>query len=111
MKTLIILLFFLCGCVAEQVHNDRMYITRQYVGNFVSVTQEKKVTVINTTETNFKILGNAQLKIIEDARCYVKYIPERIAGSNSMAWVLYFTWDGTENLYRIKQNYFTGQIL
>jgi hypothetical protein len=77
----------------------------------LSTTQEKKVTVIHTTETNFKILGIPKIDIPENSKCFVKYLPERIAGSNSMAWILYFTWDGTENLYRIKQDYFTGQIL
>jgi len=111
MKTLIILLLLFSGC-ATYLHEDSLYVTRKYCGTFDTLCIEKKDVKIITSEQYFYIHGRVALNIPPRARCYVKYIRETLPDSyGSSVWILYFTWDGTEDLYMIKQNYITGQIL
>jgi len=109
-KILIILICFY-GCASSHIYEDTLYVTRKYVGDFEKVIVEKKISKIYTTDSVFCILGKPNLSIPDSVRCYVKYIPERLAGNNAKTWILYFTWDGTEDLFMLYQNYITGELL
>lgn len=95
-----------------------MYVTRKYCGEFDTLrySVEKSfiiktnVTYIKTSEEVLSLVGRIPLDIEKGDRCYVKYIAESLPGSNTKIWVLYFTWDGTEDLYELRQNWITGQI-
>lgn len=113
MKTLLIIsIAILCSCTSqlEIIHEDTLYVTRKYVGDFADLGVDKRTTRIITTEAVFHLTGTPTLNIPPNAKCYVKYIPERMAGATSKYWVLYFTWDGTEDLFMLKQNWITGKI-
>ena len=114
-KTLIFLFFLsiIIGCVANRknvIHEDTMYVTRKFCGNFDTLIVEKKTIRIITDEAIFHIWGNPKIDIPKNRRCYVKYIPEKLPGSSNKVWVLYFTWDGTEDLIELRQNWITGEI-
>ena len=100
------------GCTSQQniVHEDTLYVTRKYVGDCEGVVADKKLTKIYTSQHIFSLTGHPELNLSKGDRCYVKYIAERLAGTPSKVWVLYFTWDGCEDLYMLRQDYFTGQI-
>lgn len=111
-KLTYILILALMGCASQQnvIHEDALYVTRKYVGEYEVSLPGKNSTRIVTTQNTFSITGNPQLNLSEGDRCYVKYIAERLAGTHSNVWVLYFTWDGTEDLYMLRQDWVTGQI-
>lgn len=113
MKYLIFISLLMFGCASQKdvIHEDTLYITRKYIGDFIELRTDKKATCIMTSDALFYVHGKPELNIPDYSRCYVKYIPEKIAGSMSKYWVLYFTWDGTEDLFMIKQNWITGDIL
>jgi len=97
-----------CSKYAE----DALYITRKYCGNFDTLIVGKRYTEIYTTQDNFLILKGINLNIPKGSPCYVKYIRERLSGTKfNDIWILYFTWEGTSDLYMIKQNYITGRII
>jgi hypothetical protein len=101
----------LAGCSGmDKIHESRLYVTKKYAGNFVRMVPQKHCTAIITTEAAFYILGTPALDIPAGARCYCKYSPESRAGTLRKFWVLYFTWDGTNDMYMIKQNPYTGKI-
>jgi hypothetical protein len=116
----ILTLVLLYGCaVQNEVHEDRMYVTRKYSGDFVKqepwemkrfILPNGKITKIYTTTHEFYLWGRPELEIPQGASCYVKYIPETIPGSMGKRWVLYFTWDGTEDLFMLAQDPYTGVI-
>lgn len=119
MKTLIILIvIILAGCsFTSKVHEDRLYITRKYVGEFQAFETMKAgrlfkrtVTQIQTTRAEFYLLGDPQLNIPTGARCYVKYFPESLPNSISTINVLYLTWNGTYDMYELWQDPYTGEI-
>ena len=120
MKTLILLIaILLAGCSGSRntAHEDQLYITRKYVGEFQTMETMKvgrlfkhTVTKINTGRAEFYLVGDPQLDISPSARCYVKYFPEKIPNSISTINVLYFTWNGTYDLYEVWQNAYTGQV-
>ncbi len=107
---LLISVFFSCTTTQDLIYEDSLYVIRKYIGDFVELRIEKRMTCVYTTEAVFYIQGQPELKILEGARCYARYIPERMAGANFMSWVLYFTWDGTEDLYILEQDWITGEI-
>jgi len=111
--TLIILSVFLIGCASPQniIHEDTLYITRKYVGNFIELVPQKRITKIITTHEIFYITGQPTLDIKKGDQCYVKYFPERMAGSPTTHPILYFTWNGTMDMYMLRQNYITGEII
>ena len=120
MKTILLVIAFLfAGCSASRntAHEDRLYITRKYVGEFQSMETVKvgklfkhTVTRINTSRAEFYLTGKPQLDISPGTRCYVKYFPESLPNSISTVNVLYFTWNGCYDMYEVWQNYYTGQI-
>lgn len=111
-KLLFISLAILMGCVIQKntPHEDMLYVTRKYVGDFVGMEVEKRATHIVTTREDFYITGRPVLDIPYGARCYIKYFPEKIVGSVERYWILYFTWGSTEDLYMLRQNWVTGRI-
>lgn len=114
MKTLFFIsLIILMGCASQKdaVHENMLYITRKYVGDFIELVPEKKITQIVTTRETFYIRGNPDLDIKKGARCYVKYFPERMANSMTTYFVLYFTYNGTMDMYTVHQNWITGEII
>ena len=119
MKTLIIFIaIILTGCSStSKVHEDRLYIIRKYVGEFQAFETMKvgrlfkhTVTQIQTGRAEFYLLGDPQLNIELGARCYVKYFPEKIPNSISSVAVLYFTWNGTYDMYEVWQDPYTGKV-
>lgn len=119
MKTLILFIaIILAGCSStSKVHEDRLYITRKYVGDFQTFETMRvgrlfkyTVTRINTSCAEFYLLGDPQLNIQPGARCYVKYFPEKIPNSISNVAVLYFTWNGTYDMYEVWQDAYTGKV-
>lgn len=93
----------------NQIHEDTLYVTRKYIGNFDTLVQEKKATAIYTDQAMFRVIGHPPLEIPDSARCYLRYIKETLPRNYSSVWVLYFTWDGTEDLIKIRQNWYTGE--
>jgi|WetSurMetagenome_2_1015567.scaffolds.fasta_scaffold421471_2 hypothetical protein len=114
MKTLgflIIGLIFLYGCHATRfIHEDILYVTRKYCGDFDTLIIGKKETKIITTQHELFIWGNIPLDIPKHTKCYLRYIPETPSGQMATFWVLYFTWDGTDDLFMLRQNYITGEV-
>lgn len=115
----ILLVILTAGCLpSNQIYEDQLYVTRKYVGNFDTtvVVQERQlffchdITIIYTDRAHFRIWGNPGLDIPPSARCYLRYIAEVLPGPRKKVWVLYFTWDGTENLYMLQQDYYTGKV-
>ena len=114
---LIAIAFLIGGCSASQVHEDRLYITRKYVGDFqtfetmrVGRLFKHTVTRINTGRAEFYLIGDPQIDIPTGARCYVKYFPESLPNSASSVAVLYFTWNGTYDMYEVWQDRYTGKV-
>ena len=112
MKTLWLLtLVLLVGCLSQNsIHEDTLYVTRKYVGDLDTITVDKSTTNVFTTEALYCIWGKPRLNIPKGARCYVKYIPQRMPGTANIIWILYFTWDGTDDLIMLRQNYITGEV-
>ena len=112
MKTIILVLILICsGCTsASRIHEDNLYVTKKYVGDFVMLDVGKRETNIITNLESFYIYGNPDLNIQPGARCYVKYSAESKAGTMRKFWILYFTWDGTEDWYMLRQNAYTGEV-
>ena len=111
LSIVILIAVLLAGCSAtNQIHEDNLYVTKRYIGDFVQLVPEKKVTNIITNQESFYIYGHPTLNIPIKSRCYVKYVAEKRVGSIQKYWVLYFTWDGTKDLYMLGQNMFTGEI-
>jgi hypothetical protein len=109
-KFFLIFSIVLCSCT-HQIYENTLYITRKYCGTLERVDIEKKYVRIQTSETYFYIL-RTEVEIPIGVKCYVKYIPENLPSNiDSKVYILYFTWDGTEDLYMIRQNYITGQII
>ena len=112
MKTIIIVIaLILAGCSsANRIYEDELYITKKYVGKFVRFVPEKRCTEIQTDRETFYLAGHPDIDIPSGARCYVKYSAESRAGTIRKFWILYFTYDGTDNFYMVKQNPYTGQV-
>lgn len=115
----IILLSIISGCYGtrDTSHRDQLYVTRKYVGNFqasevmkVGWIFKRKVTKINTTRAEFYLTGEPKLDIPQGTGCYVKYFPEHIPNSIETIPVLYFTWNGTYDMYHVWQNPYTGEV-
>ncbi len=111
MKKLLIILFILFASCSRYNENV-LFVTRKYCGNFDTLIVEKKFTKIYTTQDYFYIVNGVNLQIPKDSKCYVKYIEETLSGQiGSSVWILYFTWDGMDDLYMLKQNFITGKII
>ena len=115
MKKLFIIIgltILLVGCTSKRniIYEDTLYITRKYIGDFDTLVVEKRIAHIYTSQAVFNILGGTSLNIEKGAKCYLRYIPERLVGSHSKVYILYFTWDGTEDLFVLRQNIYTGEI-
>ena len=115
--TITALLLVLSCSSTKNVHEDRLYITRKYVGDFQAMEVvntgrifKRPVTYIRTSRADFYVIGEPELDVHEGARCYVKYFPEKIPNSISTVPVLYFTWNGTYDMYEVWQNIYTGEI-
>lgn len=108
---LVVLLVVLAGCAGSGgIGEDMLYVTRKYCGDFDSLKIERRYTRIYTSQAEFQIRGRVDLDVPLGARCYVRYIPQRLPGLGSEVWVLYFTWDGTADLYMLRQDPITGKI-
>lgn len=112
MKTIfIVIALFLVGCSStNRIYEDELYITKKYVGKFIRFVPEKRCTNIQTDRESFYIMGHPDINIPVGAPCYVKYSAESKAGTLRKFWILYFTWDGTDDLYMVKQNPYTGKV-
>ena len=111
MKTIIIFLFiiFLCFCKTPQyIYEDTLYVTRKYIGDFDTSFVEGKYTKVVTTKDYFYIAGRVELIIPDKAKCYLKYESQNIKFDKY--WILYFTYEGTEDYYMLRQNYIIGKI-
>ena len=97
MKT-IILFILLTSCTPE------LFITKKYIGKVVNTYDN----CIITDKGYFYL--TEEINPPDTAYCYLKYIEKRIPGSCGTYYVLYFTWEGTDSLYLIRQNPFTGEI-
>ncbi len=121
MKALLIFLITLIfmGCTPiRNIHEDRLYITKKYIGDYMKQEEQyvrvflgitKDVTKIVTTETYVFVPGHPKLNIPVGTKCYIKYIAES-RPHHCKVWILYLTWDGTDDLIMIYQNIYTGQI-
>jgi len=112
MKTIfLVIALFLAGCSSSnRIYEDNLYVTKKYVGNFVRMVPEKRCTNIQTDQESFYLCGHPDINIPVGTRCYVKYSAESRAGTIRKFWILYFTWDGTEDMYLVKQDPYTGQV-
>lgn len=98
-----------------RIYEDTLYITRKYVGRLDSTVIEPYVlrggvTHIYTDSMDFYLDGMIELDAQQGDKCYLRYIHESTAGSMWGHWVLYFTWNGTEDLYMLRQDRFTGEV-
>ena len=110
MKRALLILMVLSSCASPmRIQEDVMYKTREYCGEFVSISAEKWNYEVQTTEAIFHVKDS--VSVPKGVRCYFKLIEERVPGSASMVWVVYFTWDGTDQNYRVCQNFVTGDLL
>ena len=106
----------LIGCMSQRniIHEDTMYVTRKYIGDFdtlvITKIRRSNYTMVFTDQARFSLLGMPELGVKKNNRCYLRYIPETLPGSHSKIWVLYFTWDGTSDFYKLHQNPITGQV-
>ena len=102
----------LAGCTTSEdlVYEDQLRITRKYIGEYIQTVDQKRNISIYTTEAVVKIAGHPELKIPEGSSCYLRYRAEQYAGNLQRYYVLYFTWNGTNDLYMVYQNPITGQI-
>jgi len=107
----LILVILLGSCSStDKIYEHRLYNTKKYCGDYIKAEKvDRNYTRIFTTETSFQVYSGTLL-IPFPSKCYVKYEKERIVGSLDQSWVLYFTWEGESNLYRLRQNALTGQI-
>jgi len=110
-------MIILMGCSSTNtIYEDTIYITRKYIGDFISQHTiaegrifKRDVTVIITDQAIVKTFGRPKIEIPYGARCYLRYIAE-ILPPHSRVWVLYLTWDGTEDLYKLWQDPYTGRV-
>ncbi|MBA7586083.1 hypothetical protein ES708_28079 [subsurface metagenome] len=112
-KTFFLLLIIFVSCTANRhIHQSRLDVTRRYAGTFIESVPGRKYTEIHTSQSIFSIRGKPELAIPLGAKCYVKYISEILPGDPHIkVWILYFTWDGCVDLFMIRQNYITGEII
>lgn len=112
MKTILLVLILACaGCSsANRIYEDELYVTKKYVGKFVELVPEKRCTNIKTDSESFYLHGHPDIVIPPGARCYVKYSAESMAGTMRKFWILYFTYDGTEDMFIVRQNQYTGEV-
>ncbi len=97
MKHLLIILL-LTSCTSE------LFITKKYIGKVVNIYDN----CVITSQGYFYLTDKANPP--DTAYCYLRYVEKRISGSCGTCYVLYFTWEGTDSLYLIRQNPFTGEI-
>lgn len=118
-STILLLAMIMGSCSASKntIHEDRLYIIRTYVGDFqgsevmnIGWLFKRKVTRISTTRAEFYLIGEPKLNIPVKTGCYVKYFPEHIPNTVSTIPILYFTWNGTYDMYQVWQNVFTGEV-
>lgn len=110
---IIIIIFstMLFSCSTSQyIQENKMYITRKYCGDYIEqITIDKRFERIYTTQAIFQIRSGV-INVPVGTRCYIKYRAEIWAGQRAPVWVLYFTWDGTKDLFMLRQNVMTGEI-
>ena len=116
LSVLLLLIVLLTSCSmpreGTRIREDVLYKTRIYCGNFVSYHKELTGPQKNTYHivTDRAMFHIKELPVIPDsARCYFQ-LKETALPGGTMVWMLYFTWDGTDHLCRIRQNFLTGQI-
>jgi hypothetical protein len=98
MKT-IILILLLTSCASTD-----LMITKKYIGKVMSHNGDQ----ILTSRGDFHLYEPVEPP--DTAYCYLRYIEQGIPGSVGTYYVLYFTWEGTDSIYKVKQNPFTGEI-
>jgi hypothetical protein len=100
----------LFGCASvNRIEENTMYITREYCGTFVKQDPEKKRYQIYTSDAVFHII-DGPVDVPQGARCYFQS-KEELLPTGTKVWILYFTWDGTDKLYQLSQNFITGELL
>ena len=97
MKHLIFILL-LTSCSPE------LFITKKYIGRYVSSYENTVVT------DNVMLTLTERCTPPDSVYCYIKFIEHRIPGSCFSRYVMYFTYEGTDSLYLIRQNPITGEI-
>ena len=110
MKTFIFsLLLLLASCATTQMPEDVFFITRKYIGTTHSVkkcdthwTKIQKYHVI--TDSCVFFVAAKELSVPKNTRCYVKLDYHMYFNGNEKK-CAFFTWDGTEEKYRI-----TGKV-
>lgn len=115
MKYLLFLsIVLMVGCKSQYTLQRENYLqtTKKYCGRYDTCVQvTKRMHLIYTDEIAFYIYKFDDAEISKNAYCYTKYVKESRCNSLQPVYVLYFTWIGTDELYYIKQDPVTGQIL
>ena len=113
-KLLIIVMIMLSSCALNKIiKEDTLYVTKKYCGrllstNYIESGKYRRTTQIITDEAQFHVKGNVQVP--DSVRCYFKMKETIISAGESVVWMVYFTYDGTDDLYFIIQNFITGRI-
>jgi hypothetical protein len=95
-----------------RIKEDVLYKTRISCGNLISIHKElsgpqKNSYHIQTDRAMFHI---KELPTIPTGtRCYFQLRETALPGGTQV-WMLYFTWDGTDHLCMVRQNFITGEI-
>jgi hypothetical protein len=100
MKPFLLLFLFTFGCAVQ----DELVITRKYVGKVISHPGNE----IMTERYTFHMLDIPEPP--DSAWCYLQYKEKSIPGSVMTQYILYFTWNGTDELYMLRQNPYTGIV-
>jgi len=99
------LLLLITSCSVTYPIEDKLYITKHYIGNYVSSYQHENKVMIQTTQCVFSIRNNPDIP--EGAWCYVRVCPCRYDYHPQIARQLegqFFSWTGSEKEYRLLKN-------
>ena len=107
---IVIVLFFLglfvrCSVIKE----DRLYITRAYVGQFINAVKQDKGYEIQTTKDVFHILCDSVLNIPENTRVWIK-LEERTRIVEGRYYKPFLTFGNDSTLFELKFNQFTSEL-
>lgn len=121
MKNLITLTLLIlsisCTVTKDVFRESHLNNTLAYCGDFERLwhTTERRfilcseVTYVATSLDTLAFAGYMDLPLCKGDRCYVKYFIEN-GGPRSEYYILYFTWEGADDFYMLRQNWVTGEV-
>lgn len=106
-KIFVIIFLIFIGCSSSIRTSNRFVLSKMYVGKYVNIhyIESDDIYFVTTTMGIFRIKDS--LHVPDNALCYIRREYSHYDMHPDIAWQLehqYFTWNGTEEEYRLKKN-------